>query len=184
MSLCRLECKSARLCVEGVLPLFVSRSFGHVRSPLIGGPASVNMISGVLCPSTTPRAAESASSLWVTPVCDLTLPTCVLYPMLSLVRMMSSASCRSSLWGWWLKLSGSMAYLRMVLMLKALSVKMERVWLCLLAYRARVMAASSARFIVCLSGCDFISICVVVCVFGLTTDAPKVGLPVTREPSV
>ncbi len=85
--------------MEGVLSLFVSRNLGHVRSPLIGGSAFVNMIYGVLCPSTTPRAAESASSLWVTPLCDLTLPMCVLYPELSLVRMMSSARCRSSLWG-------------------------------------------------------------------------------------
>ena len=77
-----------------------------------------------------------------------------------------------------------MAYLRMVLMLKALSVNMERLWSCLLVSSARAMAASSARLIVCLSGCDFISICVVVCVFGLTMDAPKVGLPATREPSV
>ena len=77
-----------------------------------------------------------------------------------------------------------MAYLRMVFMLKALSVRMERVWLFLLACRASVMAACSARLIVCLSGCDFISICVVVYVFGLTMDAPKMGLPVTREPSV
>ncbi len=72
----------------------------------------------------------------------------------------------------------------MVFMLKAQFVNMERVWLCLLAFRARVMAASSARFIVCLSGCDFISICVVVCVLGFTMDSPKVGLPVAREPSV
>ena len=77
-----------------------------------------------------------------------------------------------------------MAYLRMVFMLKALSVKMARVWSDWLALRARVMAASSARFMACLSGCDFISICVVVCVFGFTIDAPRVGLPVTREPSV
>ena len=55
-----------------------------------------------------------------------------------------------------------MAYLRMVLMLKALSVNMERLWSCLLVSSARAMAASSARLIVCLSGCDFISICVVV----------------------
>ena len=61
-----------------------------------------------------------------------------------------------------MKLRGSMAYLRMVLMLKALSVKMERVWSCLWASSARVIAASSARFMVCLSGCDFISICVMV----------------------
>ena len=99
MSLCKLACMSARLCVVGVLFLLASLTFGHVRSPLIGGSASVNIISGVFCPSTTPRAAESASSLWVTPVCDLTLPMCVLYPELSLVRMMSSARCRSSLWG-------------------------------------------------------------------------------------
>jgi hypothetical protein len=37
---------------------------------------------------------------------------------------------------------------------------------------------------VCLSGCDFISICVVVWVFGLTMDTPKMGLLVIREPSV
>ena len=72
----------------------------------------------------------------------------------------------------------------MVLMLKALSVKMERVWSFLWALSAKVMAASSARLIVCLSGCYFISICVVVRVLGLIMDAPKVGLPVTREPSV
>ncbi len=69
-------------------------------------------------------------------------------------------------------------------MLKALSVKMARAWSCWLALSARVMAASSAQFMVCLSGCDFTSICVVVFVFGFTIDAPRVGLPVTREPSV
>ena len=77
-----------------------------------------------------------------------------------------------------------MAYLRMVLLLKALFVKIERVWSCLLASRARVMAASSTRFMVCLSGCYFISICVVVWVLVLTMDAHKMGLLVTREPSV
>ena len=77
-----------------------------------------------------------------------------------------------------------MAYLRMVLMLNALSVSIERVWSFLLASSASVMAASSARFMVCLSGCDFISICVVVWVLGLTMDAPRTGLSVTREPSV
>jgi len=61
-----------------------------------------------------------------------------------------------------MKLRGSMAYLRMVLMMKALSINIERVFSCLLASRARAMAASSARFIVCLSGCHFISMCVVV----------------------
>ena len=51
-----------------------------------------------------------------------------------------------------------MAYLWMVLMPKALSVSIERVCLCLLDSSAMVMAASSARFMVCLSGYDFISI--------------------------
>ena len=72
----------------------------------------------------------------------------------------------------------------MVLMLKALYVKMARVWSCLLALRARVMASSSARCMVCLSGCDLISICVVVWVLGSTMEAPRMELPVTREPSV
>ena len=83
-----------------------------------------------------------------------------------------------------MKLSGSMAYLRIVLMMKALSVRIERVWSNLLASSARVMAASSARLIVCLSGRDFISMCVVVCVVGFTMDVPSVGLPVTRDPSM
>ena len=74
-----------------------------------------------------------------------------------------------------------MAYLRMVLMLKALSVSVERVCSCLLASSAMVMATSFARFMACLSGCDFISILVVVLVFGLTMDAPRTGLPVTRD---
>jgi hypothetical protein len=77
-----------------------------------------------------------------------------------------------------------MAYLRMVLMLKALSVSIERAFSCLLASSARARVASSARFMVCLSGCDFISMFVVVWVFGLTMDAPRVGLLVTSEPSV
>ncbi len=140
---------------------FVPRSWGQVISPPKGGFASLNIMSGVLCPSTTLRAVVSASSLCVTPVCDLTLPMYVLYPLLPLVWMMSSANCKRCLCGWWVKLSGSMAYLRMVLMLKALSVSIERELSCLLVYSARVMAASSARFIVCLSCCDFISICVV-----------------------
>ena len=55
-----------------------------------------------------------------------------------------------------------MAYIRMVLMLKTLSFNIERACSCLLASSAMVMAASSDRFIVCLSKCDFISMCVVV----------------------
>jgi hypothetical protein len=106
-------------------------------------------MSGVLCPSTTLRACVSASSLCVTPVYDLTLPMCVLYPMSSLVWMMLSASCRRRLWGWWVKLNVHMAYLRMVLMLKALSVNIERTGSCLSESSAMVMAASSGQFIVC-----------------------------------
>ena len=63
--------------------------------------------------------------------------------------------------GWCMKLRGSMSYLRMVFMLKALSVNIERVWSCLLESSTIAVAANSARFIVCLSGYDVISICVV-----------------------
>ncbi len=55
-----------------------------------------------------------------------------------------------------------MAYLRMASMMKALSVIIEREFSCLLVSSAMVIAASSARFVVRLSGCDFISICVMV----------------------
>jgi len=99
MSLRRLECKSASLVMLGGVPFPCFRVWGQVLSPPTGVSASVNMLSGVMCPSTTLRAAVSASSLGVTPVCDLTLSMCVLYPMLSLVCMMLSASCRRCLWG-------------------------------------------------------------------------------------
>ena len=52
-----------------------------------------------------------------------------------------------------MKPRGSMAYLRMVLMLKALSVNIEREFSCVLASSARVMVASSARFIWVDYGC-------------------------------
>jgi len=45
-----------------------------------------------------------------------------------------------------------MSYLRMGLMLKALSVSIERDWSSLLASSAMVIAASSARLIVCRYG--------------------------------
>ncbi len=83
-----------------------------------------------------------------------------------------------------MKIRGSMAYLRMMLMLKALAVRIERFLSYLLASSARAIAANSARLIVCVSCCDLISMCVVVCVVGFTMDAPSVGLPVTRDPSV
>ena len=46
------------------------------------------------------------------------------------------------------------------------------------------MAASSAMLIVGLSVCDLISAFVVIWVCGLTTDAPRMGLPTFYEPSV
>ena len=46
------------------------------------------------------------------------------------------------------------------------------------------MTASSFKLIVCLSGCDFISIWVIVFVCGFTTPAHKMGLPLICEPSV
>ncbi len=52
----------------------------------------MHIMSGVLSPSTTLRAAMSASSLRVTPVCYFTLPMCVVNPMLSLLCVMLSAS--------------------------------------------------------------------------------------------
>ena len=126
MSLRRLECKSVSLAMIGGVPLSFCRAWGQVLSPPTGGSASVKIMSGVLCPSATLRAVVFASSLCVTPMCDFTLPMCVLYPMLSLVCIMLSASCRRFLWGWWMKLRGSMAYLLIVFMLNALSVNIER----------------------------------------------------------
>ena len=100
MSLRRLECRSAHLVTLGGVSLLVFLIWGQVISPPIGGSASINIMYGILSPSTTFRADVSASSLCVTQGCDLTLPICVLYPMLSIVWMMFSASCRRCLWGW------------------------------------------------------------------------------------
>ena len=69
-------------------------------------------------------------------------------------------------------------------MLKALSARIERDGLCLCRSSAVAMAASSALLMVCLSGCDFISMCVMVLCLGSTTDATSVGLPVICDPSV
>jgi len=79
MSLLKLECKSASLVRIGGESFLVFRVWGQVLSPPTDGSASVNIMSGVLCLSTTLRAAVIALSLCVTPVCDLTLPMCVLY---------------------------------------------------------------------------------------------------------
>jgi len=69
-------------------------------------------------------------------------------------------------------------------MLKTLSVRIERDGSCLCWSNAVVMVASSALLMVCLSGCDFIPMCVVVLCLGSTTDAPSVGLPVICDPFV
>ena len=47
MSLCKFEWKSARMCMLGVVTFLVPRICGHVISPLIGGFAYVNVMSGV-----------------------------------------------------------------------------------------------------------------------------------------
>ena len=70
------------------------------------------------------------------------------------------------------------------MILKALSVSIERVGTHLLVSGAIVRAVSSARLIVCRSGCELISICVVVYKIGFIIDAPSVELPVTWDPSV
>ena len=80
----RLEWRLANLVTLGGVSLLVLLIWGQVLRSPIAGYALVNIMSGVLCPSTTLRAVVSASSLCVTPLCDLTLPICVLYPMLSL----------------------------------------------------------------------------------------------------
>ena len=63
-------------------------------------------------------------------------------------------------------------------MIKAMSARIKRIGSCLCWSSGVVMAASSALLMVCLSGCDFISMCVMVLCLGSTTDAPRVGLPV------
>ncbi len=74
MILRRLECRSANLVTSSGVTFLVFLIWGQVLSPPIGGSASVNIMSGVLCTSTTLRATVSASSLCMTPVCDFTLP--------------------------------------------------------------------------------------------------------------
>ena len=85
MNLCKFEWRSAKLCMLGVVSFLVQLIWGHVLSPLMGGSAYVNVMSGVFCPSTTPRAATSASSLCLTPVCDLTLPISHIYTISHIV---------------------------------------------------------------------------------------------------
>jgi hypothetical protein len=51
-------------------------------------------------------------------------------------------------------------------------------------FSATAMAASFALLIVCRSGCDLMSMCVMVFALEFTTPAPSVGFPLTCEPSV
>ncbi len=92
ISLRRLLCRMIRMVEVGGVSLKVFRIWVHVLSPPTGGSASVNIMSSVLRPSTTLRAVVSTSSLCVPPVCDLTLPMCVVNLMLSLVCILLSAS--------------------------------------------------------------------------------------------
>jgi hypothetical protein len=48
MSLGKFEWRSAKLCMLGVVSFWVPCIWGHVLSPLMGGSASVNVVSGVL----------------------------------------------------------------------------------------------------------------------------------------
>ena len=110
MSLRKLECKSASLVMVGGESLLVFIYLGPgSKSPYMWFSICEYYVGCFVYPSITLRAVVSTSSLRVTPVCDLTLPICVLYPMMPLVCMMLSASCRKYLWEWWMKLSGSMA---------------------------------------------------------------------------
>ncbi len=74
-------------------------------------------------------------------------------------------------------------YFLIVFMQNELSVSILRWPSVFSLLRARVMAASSALLIVCLF-CDLSSMCVTLCVRGLTTPAPSVLLPLTCEPFV
>ena len=139
ISLQKLEWRSDSLMNVGAESRLVVRSRGQVLSPPMDGFASMNNKSSSLWPSTTLRAAGVASSLCVTPVCDLSLLMCVLYPMLSLVRIISLANFRRSLCGWLIHLGGSMAYLRMALIPKALSVGIERAELHLLVFISAIV---------------------------------------------
>ncbi len=69
-------------------------------------------------------------------------------------------------------------------MLKALSVRICRVFSSLCRSRASVMAESSALLMVYRSSWDFISIWKVILVMGFTMDAPSVGFSVFWDPSV
>ena len=85
---------------------------------------------------------------------------------------MLSARLRSSLCWWLWKACGWEEKFLRLLILNALSVRIERDQSCLCRSSEVVMAASSALLMVCLSGCDFISMCAIVTVMPqITNDA-------------
>ena len=75
-------------------------------------------------------------------------------------------------------------WLRIVLMHNGLFVRMLMFYVAFSCLSATVMAAISALLIVCHTGCDLMSMCVMGSVLGFTTLAPSVGLPLTCEPYV
>ena len=56
--------------------------------------------------------------------------------------------------------------------------------LCVFLFECQRDGGYSTLLIVCRSGCDLMSMCVMVFVLGFTTPAPSVGFPLTYEPSV
>jgi hypothetical protein len=70
ISLRKLVCRSASLVELGGVSLSIFRICGHVLSPPTDASASVNVMSGVLCPSTILRAAVSASALCMS-LCEI-----------------------------------------------------------------------------------------------------------------
>ena len=65
--------------------------------------SSNTVFAGIFCEATS-LAAASAASLYMTPVCDFTLPMCVARPASSLTLMSSAVALIRSLWRWCLYL--------------------------------------------------------------------------------
>ncbi len=76
-----------------------------------------------------------------------------------------------------------MTKLRIALMPIALSTSILRCGLSMLCSMSMYIATSFAMLMVCRPGCDFTSIAMV-CDCGSTTAAPRMGFPLTKDPSV
>ena len=158
--------------------------WSQVRSPLWGASTPSKMVSGTTSPSTTDLTALSAVSLCSTSVWDLTFPMCVFRFLESMFRSSWYVRCRRSLCRFCLYVAVPIVWLRIVLMQNELFVRILMWFSVFSCWSATAMAASFPLFFVCLSGCYLMSTCVMVFVFGLTILAPRVGLPLTCEPSV